>query len=116
MSARLNREELLARFDGDALLLREIATGFLTRSTTLLERLHTELARGATAEAGRTAHTLKGLIAYFDRDVVFDFARQLQYRADCADFAGAQALLVPLSALVEDLRDHLRKVVCDAPR
>lgn len=114
MSARFCLKEVLARFDGDAVLLKAVATGFLASSATLEEQLRAELARGETAKAGRTAHTLKGLIAHFDRGIVFEFARHLQCRADADDFVGAESLFVPLAALVEELRGHLRKEVCDA--
>lgn len=114
MSGPFCKEEVLGRFGGDAALLREVAIEFLARSATLEERLRTELIRGETVEAGRTAHTLKGLIAYFDRGIVFEFARHLQCRADAEDCVGAASLLVPLAALVEELRDQLRKEVCDA--
>lgn len=111
MSAPFNTRELLARFEGDAAMLREVATDFLTRSAILEERLRAELVRGEAVGAGRTAHTLKGVIACFDRGLVFDFARQIKSRADEEDFAGALALLDALTEFVEDLRDHLRREV-----
>lgn len=111
--ASRSRSELLAGFDGDAELLRQVASDFLVRSAELTERLRGELASGARADAARTAHTLKGLIAYFERGIVLHFAGEIEHRVDDEDFASAQALLAPLAALVETLRDHLRREVCD---
>lgn len=106
------RQEMLDRFEGDAELLEEIAGDFLERSASLEAQLRVELTRGEAANAGRTAHTLKGLIAYFDRGMVFDCARAVQALADDGDFAGAEALLDSLAARIEELRSHLRREVC----
>lgn len=106
------KTDLLARFDGDAVLLEEVAREFLERSVALEESLRAELVTGNASAAARAAHTLKGLIAYFDRGIVFNIARQIEFRADAGDLAGAKALLDSLRAFVEHLRDSLRQDVC----
>jgi hypothetical protein len=58
-------DALLARFEGDAELLREVIALFRDDSAALLEGARAGLAAGDAAELQRAAHTLKGSASNF---------------------------------------------------
>jgi PAS domain S-box-containing protein len=74
----LDREAILARTEGDAELLAEIAELFVRDSRALLEAIRAAVARADGGELERAAHRLKGALATLGAKTAVDIAHRLE--------------------------------------
>jgi two-component system, sensor histidine kinase and response regulator len=82
-----DREEALARVEGDEQLLQELVEIFLADAPRYLTELRHTLTIGDTASLARVAHTIKGAVANLGAYVVCGAALQLEQRAQSGDAA-----------------------------
>jgi two-component system sensor histidine kinase/response regulator len=74
----LDREAILARTEGDAELLAEIAEIFIRDSRALLDTIRGAVARADSAELERAAHRLKGGLGTLGAKTAADIAQRLE--------------------------------------
>jgi signal transduction histidine kinase/CheY-like chemotaxis protein len=82
-----DREEALARVEGDEQLLQELVELFLTDAPRYLTELRHTLTSGDAADLARIAHTIKGAVANLGAHVASSAALQLEQRAQSGDAA-----------------------------
>jgi two-component system sensor histidine kinase/response regulator len=100
-AAGYDRRETLARLDGDAALLAEIAAIFLDDGPRQLVRLCESVQSGDADAAYRAAHALKGAVANFCVPAVIGVVEQVERDARAGDLAGAGASLETLRREME---------------
>jgi two-component system sensor histidine kinase/response regulator len=92
-SAGPSDAELLARFDGDSELLKELAGLFLQGCPRMLEDIR-EAPRAADTNAlERAAHALKGSVGNFAMPGPWETAQRLELLAKSGQLSGAEAIL-----------------------
>jgi HPt (histidine-containing phosphotransfer) domain-containing protein len=74
----LTLDELLAAFDGDREIVHEIGAMFVERAPALVEALRARIVAGDGPGAARSAHTLKGVVGYFDRGAIYRAAEAVE--------------------------------------
>jgi PAS domain S-box-containing protein len=97
----------LARVEGDAGLLSEMAELFLNNSPKLLEEMRRAVERRDAAALERAAHTLKGSVANFGAREPFEAAEKLEQAALQGDFSSALNAFRELEASLGQLRPML---------
>jgi two-component system sensor histidine kinase/response regulator len=85
--------ELLARFDGDAELLRELAGIFLQECPKMLDDLRQALRAADPKAVERAAHTLKGSVGNFAMPRPWETAQRLELLAKSGQLSGADDIL-----------------------
>jgi two-component system sensor histidine kinase/response regulator len=85
--------ELLARFDGDGELLRELAGIFLQECPKMLDDLRAALRAGDNKAVERAAHTLKGSVGNFAMPRPWETAQRLELLAKSGQLSGAEDIL-----------------------
>jgi CheY-like chemotaxis protein len=103
----LYKDDVLARFNGDAGLLREIVDVFLDVSPTLLAELRAAVSRHDFVVFKRTAHTLKGSLSYFGESPALDGARTLESRQEPVDWAVCETECTALDEAIQRLKPEL---------
>ncbi len=102
--------KFLERIGNDESLLREVTDIFLEETPKLLARLHEAVASQAAEMVERTAHSLKGDLAYFG-SAAADHARELETMGRAHDLAEASGRLAYLEAEVASLMAAVRRDV-----
>jgi HPt (histidine-containing phosphotransfer) domain-containing protein len=97
----LNKALALERLGGDEQLLGEIAGLFLDNYPSLMAQIRDAVSRRDSSALHYAAHTLKGSVANFCAQAVFDSAYQLECMGRVGDLADAED---PLAALEQQLR------------
>ena len=101
--------ELLARFDGDSELLRELAGIFLHECPKMLDAIRAAL-RGVDPKAlEHAAHTLKGSVGNFAMPGPWETAQRLELLAKSGQFSGAQEIFHVLEQQVAQFNQILAK-------
>jgi PAS domain S-box-containing protein len=107
--------EVLARVDGDAELLGELAGLFLKESPKLLSAVQEAVERGDARGLERAAHALKGSAGNFAARATMEAAWQLELMGCTGDLTRANQACVTLEAEMQRLQGALenlrRKVV-----
>ena len=85
--------ELLARFDGDAELLRELAGIFLQECPKMLNDLREALRAADPKAVARAAHTLKGSVGNFAMPRPWETAQRPELLAKSGQLSGADDIL-----------------------
>jgi signal transduction histidine kinase/DNA-binding response OmpR family regulator len=101
---------LLARFDGQEELLREVARTFLNHSAVLMDQVRTSIADGDADVLQQAAHSLKGSAGNFD-DPAASAARRLEEIARAGDLAQAGTACARLEAELARLESWLTPLV-----
>src|SRR5205807_918407 len=78
-------QTVLARVDGDAVLLRELVEIFLDSAPRHLQDLHDALACDDAPRLARTAHTLKGMLSYFNSTLTSQAILMLEQHGRAGD-------------------------------
>lgn len=102
--------ELLARFDGQEELLREVARTFLDHYPVLLDQIRSALSTGDASAVQRAAHNLKGSAGNFD-DQAAAAARRLEEIARSGDLAQAGSGFAELEGAMARLESWLSPLV-----
>jgi HPt (histidine-containing phosphotransfer) domain-containing protein len=84
---------------GDGELLRELAEVFLSDATRLMDALKDALIREDAAAVKLSAHALKGSVRIFATARLYDWAWEIEQRAD-------QGHLDPATGKLADLQEH----------
>ena len=107
MAQAFDEKELLERVDNDLPFLAETIQMLESDGRSLMNEVKTALAAGDAPSAGRTAHTLKGMISNFCSPNVQLLALEVERAGkagDCTAAAAAAARLEPgLEALIAEL-------------
>ena len=82
--------ELLARFDGDSELLKELAGIFLQECPKMLDEIREALRTGDAKTLERAAHTLKGSVGNFALPGPWETAQRLELLAKSGELTGAE--------------------------
>jgi two-component system, sensor histidine kinase and response regulator len=101
--AVFDAREALARVDGDAELLLEIAALFSEGSSTMMTKIWEAIASGDSQALLVSAHQLKGAVGNFGGNQAYAAAEALEMMALAGDRAGAQDACRHLAAEVERL-------------
>jgi CheY-like chemotaxis protein len=109
----LDKLDVLARFNGDAGLLREIVDVFLDVSPTLLAELRAAASRRDLVVFKRTAHTMKGSLGYFGESPALDEARALETRQEPVDWAAIEADCMALDEAIQRLKPELMALAAE---
>ncbi len=88
----IDEPALLANFDGDADVLRDLIAMFRTTGPKGLAELKAALARGDSPEAERLAHRLAGTLGTFMAKPAFSDAKQLEMLGKRRDLGSAATL------------------------
>jgi HPt (histidine-containing phosphotransfer) domain-containing protein len=101
-------EGVLERFGGDRELLQEMVGIFFDDSPAVIDLLSDGLAQHDSATVERAAHSLRGMIAYFDPAEVIETARQIEQAGRQRDLEPVPSLMRRLAQQVELLKNALQ--------
>jgi PAS domain S-box-containing protein len=103
----IDREEALARVDGDEGLLADLAKLFCEESPKLLSAVRDAVAKGDTAALKRAAHSLKGSMSTFAARDATEAALRLEEFASEGDLVHAEGAYRLLATQVDRLKQAL---------
>jgi len=106
----LDRVTALARVDGDAKLLGELAGLFLADCARLLSAVRQAVTRGDAKALEYAAHALKSSVGNFAAHAAFEAAARLEMSGRQGDLAEAQEAYAALQQEIERLRPALRNL------
>ncbi|MES1183086.1 MAG: ATP-binding protein, partial [Myxococcales bacterium] len=112
-SGVLDRVELLARVDGDRVLLAELVRLFVQEKPALLASMEGALRDGDAQELARAAHKAKGVFGNLSAPLAQQCAVELELLARHAELALATDVFLRLSEQVERLEAELRALTQD---
>lgn len=101
--APFDREELLARMDGDMALLSRIISMFLTETPKKLVAIRAAIDSGDAARLARLAHALKGSIGNFCSATATSAALRLETLGRQADLSAAPRAFEELEKAIEQI-------------
>jgi len=104
----LDESTVLARFEGDRELLRELVNLFLEDCPKLLDGIRGGVERGDASGLERAAHKLKGAVANFAARSAYDAALRLESIGRGGHLEKAAEALEQLEAALEELRPVLQ--------
>jgi PAS domain S-box-containing protein len=107
----IDREELLARVDGDAALLQDIVSLFLADLPEALAAIREAVESKNAMSLAKLAHSLKGSASNFSAHAVTHALLRLETLAREGDFAQGPAALKGLEVAVEQLLPELTDLV-----
>ena len=99
--------EILARFEGDRELFREVAGVFLDDHPKLLSEIRSAVGRRDSEALVRAAHTLKGAVGNFAAKSAFEAAQKLETIGRERDWAAAEQSCAELKKEIERLEPTL---------
>lgn len=102
-------EELLARFGGDADLLRELAELFIQSCPKMLEDIRDAAHKHDAKALERAAHSLKGCVGNFFSQGARETAQRLELLGRSGDLAGAEELAHTLEEQVAEFNRALAR-------
>jgi len=103
----IDREEALARVDGDEGLLADLAKLFCEESPKLLSAVRDAVAKGDTAALKRAAHSLKGSMSTFAARDATEAALRLEEFASEGELVNAEGAYRLLATQVDRLKQAL---------
>ena len=101
--------ELLARFDGDIELLKELAGIFLQECPRMLDEIRAALGTADLRALERAAHTLKGSVGNFAMPGPWETAQRLELLAKSGQLSGAQEIFHVLEQQIVRLNQILAR-------
>lgn len=108
--AKIDHAALLAGFDGNRSLLRDISGVFLNDYPPRLSQIREAIRKGDAPVLARVAHALKGAIGNFGAKRAFTAAEQLETMGKTGDLSGAEVLCVTLESELALLAGELKKL------
>jgi two-component system sensor histidine kinase/response regulator len=99
--------ELLARFDGDGELLKELAGIFLQECPKMLDEIRVAQCAGDATLLERAAHTLKGSVGNFALSGAWETAQRLELLAKSGEVSGAEDTIHTLEQQLAQLNQIL---------
>ncbi len=107
---RLDESVALSRVGGDVELLREVVGLFLDDYPQSLEMIRDAVARGDQSGLERHAHSLKGSVATFGAEEVFQAALELERQGRSGDLTGSADNFHRLETALTLLRPELESL------
>jgi two-component system, sensor histidine kinase and response regulator len=101
--------ELLARFDGDSELLKELAGIFLQECPRMLDAIRAALHAADSKTLEGAAHTLKGSVGNFATPGPWETAQRLELLAKSGQLSGAQEIFHLLEQQIAQFNQALAK-------
>ena len=98
---QVNRTVALEHVDGDSRLLADLALIFLEDGPRLLGEIRDFLAKGDSTAVERTAHSLKGRLAFFGMERERKLASELEISGRQGKSAEARRLMTELELKIE---------------
>jgi two-component system sensor histidine kinase/response regulator len=105
--------ELLARFDGDSDLFKELAGIFLQECPGLMGGIREALRAGDAKLVERMAHTLKGSVGNFAMQGSRETAEQLELLAKSGQLSGAEEIFHTLEQQIAHFNQILEKNIAE---
>jgi CheY-like chemotaxis protein len=102
-----SRQSFLEMFDGDADLLREVATAYLEWEPALRAQLRGASGSGDAAAVRAAAHSLKGSVANFGAEAATSALARIEESAVRGDLRGAAMALAEFEPAADALRSEL---------
>jgi HPt (histidine-containing phosphotransfer) domain-containing protein len=99
----LNKETALSHVDGDMQLLSELALMFLEDYPRLIEEAQSAITQNDGAVLERSAHTLKGRLAFFGITGIHKSISHLEIMGRTGDFGNASQLLLGIKEKMESI-------------
>ncbi len=103
----LNEATLLARFEGEPELLKDVVRLFLDDCPKMMNGIRGAAERGDALEMGRAAHKLKGAVANFAASAAYDAALRLEVMGREGHLDQAAEALGQLESALEELKPVL---------
>jgi len=110
----MTRERLLARFDGDEPLIRQIAGVFLDDYPEQLAQIRAAVVAGDAVRLERAAHALKGALGNFGAEAAVAAACQLEALARSRNLTGTERVSLALEEEIARLQPLLESLRGDA--
>jgi HPt (histidine-containing phosphotransfer) domain-containing protein len=107
MDDLIDREEMLARVDGDLELLCELVGIFLDDCPRLMAQIESAVTQGDGDALERSAHALKGSVSNFTTKSPYEAAFRLETMGRARDLGQANEVLVHLKHEMERLKPVL---------
>ncbi len=101
--------ELLARFDGDSELLKELAGIFLQECPRMVDEIRAALRAGDSKALERAAHALKGSVGNFAMSGPRETAQRLELLAKSGQISGAQEIFTILEQQISRFNQILAR-------
>jgi two-component system, sensor histidine kinase and response regulator len=101
--------ELLARFDGDSEVLKELAGIFLRECPRMLDEIRAALGAADSKALERAAHTLKGSVGNFAMPGPWETAQRLELLAKSGQLSGAQEIFHVLEQQIAQFNQILTR-------
>lgn len=109
----VDRERALAAVGGDMELLRELAGMFQRDAEQMLARVRAEAARGDAEAMWKAAHSLKGALASFGAQSVFETAQRAESIGRSGDLSSAPEVLQALARGMAQLQQELAEICAE---
>jgi CheY-like chemotaxis protein len=107
---QLDHQAILDRTGGNAGLLAELIDVYRNDSTNLVRDLHEAVEKSVPAQVRAAAHTLKGMLGFFNATAATDKAYQLEQLGKAGDLTRARAVLEDLLKDMAALDDALTEL------
>jgi CheY-like chemotaxis protein len=115
VAATFNRDDVLARVEGDRALLAELVDIFRVEHPRLLANLRRSVENGDAGGVQEAAHAIKGTVANFGAHAASEAARVLEVMGKEGVLTGAGAGIARLEREVEHLERDLVRMRDEAP-
>lgn len=115
MSDLLDKDEILARVDGDVELLGELVEIFLEDCPRLMKEIEEAVTSNNTEALERSAHAFKGSVGNFTTKTPFEAAFTLETMGRNGDLDGANDALAKLKTELERLKPELSQIKDENP-
>ncbi len=106
----VDRPSMLAQFEGDEELLREVVGIFLDQHLELTAKLHQAVTDGDADSLERTAHQLKGAVSNFHAAAAVKAAQELELAGRQKELATAPKLLARLELELQEVVEVLKSL------
>lgn len=106
----LDWTQSLERVDGDETLLRELAALFLEDMPNLMREMEEAIANGDSGALARAAHTLKGSVANFGAESVYQAALAIEHAAKSQTLEDPLRMVSRLETALRALAPELQSV------
>lgn len=107
----MDAETLLARVDGDWVLLKELVGLFIEECPRRIGEIRAALARHDSSELASAAHGLKGALSYFAAGAATDAAGRLERMGRDGDLRDAEAACAALEQALVHLTPALDELI-----
>jgi CheY-like chemotaxis protein len=112
--AALDRTEVLSRVDGDVTLLRELDDIFVAEYPKLLTHVREAMTAGDSEALGKTAHTIKGMLANLGAKSAAEAALRLEQMRTEKNLSGAEEAYATLEKEIERFSGALSSLLEEA--